>query len=277
MPQPQPQAIRLPNSKLDTDLLAAVYNGNLKAVINTLNQGADVDAKSSKGHTPLMIACVKGHAQIVRHLMQNNANAKLKDPATGASPLMYASSAGNAQIVTDLLAKTYGTTGSDVDDTDYEQRTALHHAAVAGKNDIIELLAQKGAKLDATDKSNNTPIILAAMKNNHQAVRKLIEKGANINLPGQSGVTPLMIASKYDYIETAEVLVRTGVTDFHIAESTGHTALKVALIYGSERVADYLLNNGAATGLSLQQAQKYLAGTPSSMMKKLLKRHGIRK
>ena len=275
--QPQPQAIRLPNSKLDIDLLAAVYNGNLKAVIDTLNQGADVDAKSSKGHTPLMIACVKGHAQIVKHLIQMNANAKLKDPSTGASALMYASSAGNAQIVADLLAKTYGTTGSDINDIDNDQRTSLHHAASAGNKDIIELLAQKGAKLDAIDKSRNTPIILAAMKNHHQAVRKLVEKGANINLQGDSGVTPLMIASKYDYIETAEVLVKTGVTDFHIVESTGHTALKVALLYGSERVGEFLLNNGGATGLSLKQAQMYLANAPRSQMKKLLKRHGIKK
>ena len=58
------------------------------------------------------------------------------------------------------------------------RRTALHVAAVEGKEKCLSILIQNGARLEAKDKDGATPLKLAAWKNYCNSIRILITSGA---------------------------------------------------------------------------------------------------
>ena len=58
------------------------------------------------------------------------------------------------------------------------RRTALHVAAVTGKEKCISILIQNGARLEAKDRDGATPLKLAAWKNYCNSIRILITSGA---------------------------------------------------------------------------------------------------
>jgi len=51
---------------LDSELLDAVREGDVRKVRELLDRGADVNAKSNNGWTPLDIARERGHVEVVR-------------------------------------------------------------------------------------------------------------------------------------------------------------------------------------------------------------------
>ena len=56
-------------------LIAAATRGDAAAVRTLLANGADVNAKTSKGETALMLASAKGHLDVVKALLAAKADA----------------------------------------------------------------------------------------------------------------------------------------------------------------------------------------------------------
>lgn len=56
---------------LNEDLFGAVEKGNLEQIKKLLSAGAEVNAKTSKGETPLRLAEEKGHKSLVDLLRQH--------------------------------------------------------------------------------------------------------------------------------------------------------------------------------------------------------------
>jgi ankyrin repeat protein/serine/threonine protein kinase len=82
--------------------------------------------------------------------------------------------------------------------TDGTGQTALHVAAAAGLDSIIELLVERGAHINAIDAAGDTPLHLAAKHGNLDAVKSLLNRpeGANavINATNNENLTPLVQA-----------------------------------------------------------------------------------
>ena len=64
--------------------------------------GADVNAQSSSGNTPLMYACAGGHEEVVRVLVEAGAHVEDHNE-NGHTPLMEAASAGHCTVARILL------------------------------------------------------------------------------------------------------------------------------------------------------------------------------
>jgi hypothetical protein len=67
---------------------------------------ADVNVQSEKGETPLHLATVNGHLEVVRVLLKHGANTNLRD-TEGKTPLHRARSEGHLDIVSFLLSDIY--------------------------------------------------------------------------------------------------------------------------------------------------------------------------
>ena len=80
----------------------ASSSGHLEIVKLLLSHGADVNAQSSSGNTPLMYACASGHAEVVRSLLEAGANVEDHNE-NGHTPLMEAASAGHVEVAKILL------------------------------------------------------------------------------------------------------------------------------------------------------------------------------
>lgn len=90
---------------LDEQLLAATRKSDAVKVRELLAQGANVNAKSPYGATPLFFACDRSNVEIVKILLEKGADANVKDTFYGATPLGWALGKGNAEVVRLLIEK----------------------------------------------------------------------------------------------------------------------------------------------------------------------------
>jgi hypothetical protein len=76
----------------DISIWEAVKNDNIKTVKQHLAAGTDVDAKTAQGLTPLHVAAIEGHKEILKLLIAKGADVDAKDKR-GRTPLVYAKGA----------------------------------------------------------------------------------------------------------------------------------------------------------------------------------------
>jgi ankyrin repeat protein len=119
----------------DTPLLDAAKTGDIAAVQQLLQKGANVEALGQSGVTPLMLASNNGHADVVKLLLgaKANVNAISQD---GLTPLYGASQKdGHPDIVKLLLAA-----GANTEATARNGATPLEVASGDGAAEVVKLL-----------------------------------------------------------------------------------------------------------------------------------------
>ena len=81
--------------------------------------------------------------------------------------------------------------GVPVDCVDRYDQTALFHAALFNRTDVIRLLLQKGADVNKRDHYGDTFVHYAAITNSTEVIAMLIEHGASINITNSEGEKPI--------------------------------------------------------------------------------------
>jgi len=216
-------------------LYQAAADGDIEQVKNLIAQGADVNA--SEGHekwtpwTPLLAAAGRGHAQVVKLLLEN---------------------------------------GAKVDVGDSMGFTPLHHAIFNEDEETLRMLISGGADVNKRPNKGDDPPLFYAVWQFHAVVKTLIDAGANVNAEGVGGEwTPLHHALQWSYADVAKQFIGTGVnipafqnavlegdlakvrqlvesgTDIDTKDKFGWTPTYWALSAGQKEMAEYLLNKGA--------------------------------
>ena len=98
---------------------------------------------------------------------------------------------GDVSLVESMLQE-----GVPVDCVDRYDQTALFHAALFNRTDVIRLLLQKGADVNKRDRFGDTPVHDAARWNSTEAIAMLIEHGASINITNDKGEKPIDLARR---------------------------------------------------------------------------------
>jgi len=83
---------------MELDFLRAVKNGNINKTRALINKGVDVNTKTDKGVSGLMVATYWNNIEIVKLLMDRGANVNEKDN-DGETALMRAARRVNTEIV----------------------------------------------------------------------------------------------------------------------------------------------------------------------------------
>jgi ankyrin repeat protein len=107
----------------------------------------------------------------------------------GGTPLQVATGMGNRTIIKYLLAN-----GADVNAHDNDGETALHIAAVFNRYREAPLLIEKGADVNAKDNSGLTPLHQAASRGYKKVIVLLLSKGADVNALTKDGRSPTKMA-----------------------------------------------------------------------------------
>ena len=128
-----PKAFNVVNEEGFSPLTLACYRGNNEVAKLIIENGADINHKSSSG-TPLMASIVKGNNDMISFLLLKNADVNLTDEA-GITALMYAAMFKNKNAVMLLLQK-----NADKTKTDAKGKTAFEYAVFSGQEEIINLL-----------------------------------------------------------------------------------------------------------------------------------------
>jgi ankyrin repeat protein len=178
----------------------AIRNDNARE-LKALLDSQDVNAKDSRGATPLMYAAAFGNARQMKLLLEAGADVNARN-TFNATALIWA---GGDAVKSRLLIEH----GADINVRTQQGRTALMRAAKRNGNaDLVRLLLEKGADVKAP---GDTTLIQAAQSGDIEIMRLLIEAGANVNCISQRfGETPLMYASVSDSVEVVRLLLAKG-------------------------------------------------------------------
>jgi uncharacterized protein len=194
----------------DDRLLAAAGAGDLAALSKALDDGANPDTRDAEGTPALMLATRANHPDIVRALLEAEADVDAQD-ATLANPFLYAGAEGLLEIL--MLANE---AGADPALTNRYGGVALIPASERGHVEIVRyLLSQTDVDVDHVNKLGWTALLEAILLSDggprHQEiVRLLIENGADVDLADGDGVRPLAHARARGHEAIATLLEAAG-------------------------------------------------------------------
>jgi len=211
-----------PNTKT-TPLGGAAMKGRLDCVNLLLDAGASPNGSPGQPVSPLRIAIVQGHQEIVRALLSHGART-VEEDGVGAltfalqqpeiaeiikdargTDLHDAAKAGDLDRMITLLNARPG-----VDRRDDRDRTVLMMAAETGQVESVRLLLGRGADPNAADKYQHNALIRAAAKGYKDIVKLLLDHGANVSTTNQWGQTALHRAATAGHTETMGLLIAAG-------------------------------------------------------------------
>ncbi|WP_163369622.1 ankyrin repeat domain-containing protein [Endozoicomonas acroporae] len=158
-----------------------------------LDHGADINARNSRGCTPLCNAVIGDVLPAVNILLSEGADPNIPDN-DGSTALDHAVFNERTNMVDDLLAHGANPdTPGDIHDHGWSNALCM---ALSNQytDDIVDMLLAYGANPNKASKKGDTPLHLAIEKSNASCVDKLLAHGANPNIRNQSGQTALEVA-----------------------------------------------------------------------------------
>uniref|UniRef100_A0A182ILM6 Protein fem-1 homolog B n=1 Tax=Anopheles atroparvus TaxID=41427 RepID=A0A182ILM6_ANOAO len=163
--------------------------------------------------TPLILATLNGHAEIVHILLtlgqpdlEKEGCVKLHGELTqGVTALWVAAGLGRLNIVKQLIQH-----GAQVNHATRKGSTPLRAACFDGRLDLIQYLVAHQANVCTANMYNNTCLMIAAYKNYPDVLQYLLEQGARVNEQAQCGASALYYAAECGYVEVCERLLDHG-------------------------------------------------------------------
>ncbi|MGP1381980.1 MAG: ankyrin repeat domain-containing protein [Thainema sp.] len=245
---------------------AALF-GKLAKVQQLLADGADPNVITKSGKSPLMLAAMYGHKEVMTTLLDAGADPNLRGDEEfdeGQTALMYIASsffASNRAAVIRLLVEH----GADVNAQNDKGQTAL---IIAGENvDAVKALIDAGTDVNLRDNEGNTALMMgtwavqqllrqagaseeglndvalveAASHGNLAKVEELLQAGANLNYSDGSA---LVAAAGCGNVAVVDRLIQAG-ADVNLGWRTGFTPIAEAAYRGDLDIVERLLSAGA--------------------------------
>ena len=221
-------------------LVLAVEGGYYPVVRLLLARGADANAVTADGYTPLMVAAdARDDPLMAVELI--GAGARVNTAAAdGTTALMAAAGRGHEYFVNLLLLNKAAT-----DAMDDEGRDALLLAAEDGSLASTDALLSAGADPSRRAHNGETSLGRAAIGAHTRVAARLLAAGADVNAPAARGQTPLIIAVRTGNTSTAIVLLEAGADVNRVEPGNGNSALMYAANSGFADLVGILLANGA--------------------------------
>ena len=198
-------------------LMLASLSGHTEMVQLLLKNGAKVNSGIEGGAGPLSFAAAEGHAKIVFLLIK--AGATIKTPELAEKLVICSAASGNARVF-NILTKAY-------QKLNFWNNSSLIIATRYGNTEIVKILLNKGVDVNHKDFEGATPLIIASRMDNFKLVKLLISKGADVNAKDNLGTTALMFAAQNNSIEIANQLIVEG-ANVNEKDSIGTVALMYA-------------------------------------------------
>ncbi|XP_014486869.1 PREDICTED: protein fem-1 homolog A [Dinoponera quadriceps] len=139
-----------------TPLWCAAVSGKLPVMKCLISHGAEINAVSDSGSTPVRSACFMTHLDIVSYLVEHGADI-LKANYNGGTCLI--NSVQSVELCTYLLQH-----GADVNATDIQNKTALHYAIQEHRLETTKLLLEHNANPHLKSRYNDDALQTACLK-----------------------------------------------------------------------------------------------------------------
>jgi len=208
-----------------------------------LKFGADHDAPTADGRTPLHWAAKHGHAEVVRKLIQHGANPAAQT-SDGRTPLHWAASRGHETVSKTLLLDAH-VNAETPDDNGW---TALHWAACSGERAVVDLVLDAG--LESFKASQEGISLNGGNSKGHEAVASLLlNMGVSPHTRNKDGQTALHWAAASGNDTIIKLLLAHG-ADPNAQDIYGSAPLHFAAENGTKGPIETLLSAGACRTLT---------------------------
>ncbi|XP_029425998.1 protein TANC2 isoform X6 [Nannospalax galili] len=233
--------------------------GYTEMVALLLEFGANVDASSESGLTPLGYAAAAGFLSIVMLLCKKRAKVDHLDK-NGQCALVHAALRGHLEVVKFLIQCDWTMAGQQqgVFKKSHAIQQALIAAASMGYTEIVSYLLDlpekdeeevERAQINSFDSLwGETALTAAAGKGKLEVCRLLLEQGAAVAQPNRRGAVPLFSTVRQGHWQIVDLLLTHG-ADVNMADKQGRTPLMMAASEGHLGTVDFLLAQGASIAL----------------------------
>jgi ankyrin repeat protein len=222
---------------LDYNLMIAASKGYSLEIERLIKNGADVNAKSEKGVTPLIFAVANNQTRTVNLLLKFGADVNTIT-SEAETPLLVAVKNQNTEITEALIRA-----GADIDMSDKHDATPLHYASIYGYFQLVDLLLYYEASIDKKSVEGTTPLLASIWAGHQYVADLLIQNGADIEASDNEGYTPFMMASFFGDTIVMDLLYKKG-TDIYATNNSNHNALTLSILAGQVKATEYLLKIG---------------------------------
>ncbi|KAI0229415.1 hypothetical protein LSAT2_020160 [Lamellibrachia satsuma] len=179
----------------------AAASGDFDIVKQLLAHKCEVNIRDDYLFTPLSLASVQGHLDIVTYLMDIGSDATLSNVN---SAFLKATERGHMNIMEYLFSK-----GADVNAVNSLDESALSFAARGQYNAVVFLL-DKGANLHVIDQRGYTPLQLSLLREQTRIAIVLIQHGCRLLSSSHVSETPLQIAYQISNPFVMKCLLQAG-------------------------------------------------------------------
>ena len=222
------------------------FASNPSLVRLLLAAGADPNITDRSGVDAIQSAALAGDSTKVAILIEAGVELPPLHTAIALADSLAVGELMMSEVTNDLV---------DLDLRDYAGFTALQLAVLISSPDMVKSLVEAGANVDLTDNQGYTALHHAIRRDGPLAVvETLVDAGANLEIPTEDGSTGLQLAVERGDLPKVTVLLRGG-ADPHRVDENGNTTLHIAARFANPEVVQAMLDAGVDPGTRNNQGE----------------------
>lgn len=194
---------------LSMELIEHVSKGQPELAEEKIKQGVSPNYADYDKRTPLHLAAVEGHLEVVEMLLRNGANVNVED-RWGSKP--YDEAVKNNYTEIAGILREHGEEGGEhtLAKEHHDGLELLEYCARGFEKSVREKIAS-GTKAQFADYDLRTPLHLAACEGHTKIVELLLKNGADATFKDRFGHTAVDNAMMNGMLEVLEVMDKAGV------------------------------------------------------------------
>ncbi|XP_046552956.1 ankyrin repeat domain-containing protein 50-like isoform X2 [Haliotis rubra] len=188
-------------------LHCACVGGDRKTVELVLSLDVvDINCRGLGSRTPVMVAAVRRHRDVVEFLVSRGADVSLVDD-DGNNILHWACVGGDRETVKFVLSLD----GVDINSRGERSRTLVMWPALEGHMGVVVFLVSRGAEVLLVDDDGNNTLHCACMGGDRKTVEFVLSlDGVDINVRNNYGKTAADVAGGGGHLQLSDLLVSRG-------------------------------------------------------------------
>lgn len=239
----------MPQEELDELYIQAVAAGEIDVVNQLISQGANKNAQTPKGNSPLILAFNKNKFAMFEHLLDIGVDVNAQDMNQETVLMLIVKKEKKLNYLEALLDYS-----PNLDIQNHHKSTALHLACMFKNVEAAQTLINEGANIFLKSVQKTTPLLAAAQNGNFTIVQMLIDKGADVHDLDYYGKDVLMSAVNQPeakkeeiegYFQICQKVIEQDPNVVNFVAAGGITSIFMASMYQRTDIVKLLLENGA--------------------------------
>jgi len=163
----------------DKPIHISIIKNQIEELKKYLRQGVDVDILGEYDCTPLHYACREGNVEMLKLLINSDADVNKRSNYSTVYPIFDALSSFNDKNILSIV-KLLINKGVNIDSVDSFGNTFFHYAVEKENVELIQLFIDSNCDINRTLRyDKDTPLHYAFFQKNREIILILVENGAN--------------------------------------------------------------------------------------------------